>query len=118
MSGLQVWDGGGSLIFDETTPVIKFLGYLTIGGMGPPYYTGATKTGTVVDGRFTQYAGHTPFWFRVDGGISTEGYDANFSFNGNTMTWDYPRDSDGALVLNGTVYYTGRPTQTIIYGIR
>ena len=116
--GLWVGAPDGTAIFDQTTPVVKLLGTLQIGGSSNPHYTGAAQSGTIYDQRFTQYAGHTPFWCRIDGGFDNEGYDATWTFNGNYLTWTYPLPQDGALTLNGWTYYYGRPNQRIIYGIR
>lgn len=118
MSGLQVWDGGGNLIFDQTTPVVKFLGTVVIGGIGNPSYTGSAQSGSVTDPRFTQFAGHTPFVCRIDGGVTTAQYDAVWSFNGNVLTWYYPRSDPGSLVIDGATYHMNRPTQRIVFGIR
>lgn len=108
--GLQVWDNGGALIFNETTPVVKFLGSVTIGAN----YTGAGHENAVVDARFTQFAQHVGFWCRIDGLFSVEGSDATWRFDGNSLIWTYPevapRYINGALI--------NRPQQTIVYGIR
>lgn len=113
MSGLQVWDSGGTLIFDETTPVIKFLGTATIG----EGHTGEAQSGSIVDGRFTQYAQHVGFWARIDGGFGVDGYDATWRFEGNSLIWTYPRPVQ-YIYINGVPYLFNRPRITIIYGIR
>jgi hypothetical protein len=99
--GLRIWDESGTLIFDETTQTIKMLGLLGVGDN----YTGGANSGSIVDGRFTQYGGHVGFWARIDGGASFEGYDATFSISGNTLSWSFP---------NGNFH----PNQIILYGIR
>lgn len=111
--GLRVWDGNGTLMFDETSPVIKFLGTATIGTVGSTNYTGQAKSGSIYDARLTQYAQHVAFWCRIDGAYDSEGFDATWRQDGNSLIWTYPRD---AVVYNGYVY--NRPIQTIIYGIR
>lgn len=112
-SGLQVWDAGATLIFDETTPVTKFLGTVTIG----EGYTGADQSGSIVDARFTQYAQHVGFWCRIDGGFSIDGFDPTWRFDGNSLIWTYPRPVQ-YYTINGTTYMFNRPRVTIIYGIR
>lgn len=106
--GLSIWDENGILIFDETSPVVKFLGTLTIGANN----TGEVQSGSISDERFTQYAQHSTFWSRIDGGYNVDEYDAAISISGNTLTWVYPKPP---AYINGTLY--NRPTQTIIYGI-
>lgn len=112
--GLRVWDAGATLIFDETTPVIKFLGTLSVGQS----YTGATQQGVVTDPRFTQFAQHVPFWARNDGGFTSDGTDCEFRFEGNNLIWTFPRADPGYLNSNGQPYYYARPNIRIIYGIR
>lgn len=107
--GLRAWDANGVLMFDETSPVVKFLGTLTIGANN----TGAAQSGTISDGRFTQYAQHVPFWSRIDGGYNNDKYDAAITISGNTLTWNYPNAA--AYSTTGELY--NRPTQTLIYGI-
>jgi hypothetical protein len=99
--GLRVWDESGTLIFDETTQTIKMLGLLGVG----TNYTGGANSGSIVDGRFTQYPGHVGFFARIDGGASFEGYDATFSISGNTLSWSFPNPGQ-------------YPNQVILYGIR
>lgn len=118
-SGLQIWDANGALIFDETTPVVKFLGQLTIGSFGPQRdYTGAAQSGSITDPRFTMYAQHVPFWCRSDLAFNNEGFDAAWTLSGNTLTWTYPRPDPYPVTIDGVSYYMHRPVQTIIYGIR
>jgi hypothetical protein len=107
-SGIQIRDENNVLVFDETSPVVKFLGSASIGAS----YTGEQGSGTIVDGRFTAYPQHTPFYARIDGGFEFGGIDANISISGNTLTWTYPYP---ASYNNGTMY--NRPNQTFVYGI-
>lgn len=116
--GLWVGTPDGTTIFDQTTPVIKFLGTLSIGGYSQPAPTGIARSGSIYDPRFTQFAGHTPFWCRNDGGFDTEGFDAQWAFDGNWLVWTYPRENPSPIYINGVAYYSGRPNQRIIYGIR
>ena len=114
-TGLQVWDAGGNLTFDQTTPVVKFLGTATIGwNPGGVGHTGEARSGSIIDSRFTQFAQHVPFWCRIDGGYDNEGYDATWRFDGNSLIWTFPREQ--VFYINGYAY--NRPKQTIIYGIR
>lgn len=108
-AGLQVWDANGVLILDRTSPVVKFLGYLSIGSS----YTGAQQSGTITDARFTQYAGLTPFWTAIDGSFSIEGYTANVSIAGNVLNWSYPNNDP--FFISGR--YLARPNMTLVYGI-
>ncbi len=117
--GLQVWDGSGTTMFDATTQVVKFLGTITIGwSPSGANYTGDARSGSLSDGRFTQYGGHVPFFARIDGGYANDYSDAQWSFSGNTLTWTYPLADPKYVTLNGTTYPAARPVQTIIYGIR
>lgn len=112
--GLMVWDGSGNVMFSQTTQVVKFLGIATIGwGPGGTNYTGAAQSGSIYDARFTQYAQHVAFWARIDGAFDSEGYDATWRQEGNSLIWTYPRP---VAYINGNTY--NRPQQTIIYGIR
>jgi len=112
--GLWVGLQDGTTTFDQTTAVVKFLGTTTIGVTpGGASYTGEAQSGSIVDARFTQFAMHTPFWCRIDGGFDSQGFDATWSFNGSSLIWTYPRPAEYA---NGLLYT--RPVQTIIYGIR
>jgi len=114
MSGLWVGLPDGTVTFDNTTPVVKFLGTATIGwAPAGANYTGDVQSGSITDVRFTQYANHVVFWCRIDGAFSSDGYDATWSISGNTLTWTYPRP---VQYINGNTY--NRPVQTIMYGIR
>ena len=64
----------------------KFLGYATIGWN----VTGGAQSGTITDGRFTQYPGSEPIAFPVNGGFDTRGAGARLTISGNTLTWRYP----------------------------
>lgn len=112
--GLAIWDTSGTVMFDATTPVVKFLGEVTIGwAPGGTNYTGTAKTGSIYDARLTQYAQHVAFWCRIDGAFDSEGFDATWRQDGNSLIWTYPRE---VAVYNGYTY--NRPQQRIIYGIR
>lgn len=107
-NGLQIRDANNILIFDETSPVVKFLGTASIGRD----YTGEAASGSITDARFTAYAQHTPFYARIDGGFEFGGIDANITISGNTLTWSYPYPP---------TYFGGslgnRPNQTFVYGV-
>jgi len=112
--GLRVWDAGGTLMFDETSPVIKFLGTATVGfSVGGQNYTGDAKSGSIYDARLTQYSQHVAFWCRIDGKFDSGGFDATWRQEGNSLIWTYPR---AVVYYNGYMY--NRPEQTIVYGIR
>lgn len=98
--GLQIWNSSGNLIFDTGDQVVKFMGSLIVGSGGLD-----TATGTITDTRFTAYAGHTPFYFRVETGSGSTIYDAPvWTFSGNNLNWSFPNPSS-------------RPNSKIIYGI-
>jgi hypothetical protein len=108
-SGIQIWDASGNLVFNVDTPVVKFLGLISVG----KDYTGETTSGTVTDGRFTAYAGHSSFFTAIGAGMSFDGLDVQVSISGNTLTWTYPQATPayfGGVLIN-------RPNRTILYGI-
>ncbi len=101
----------GTPTFDQTTPLVKFLGQVTI-GVG---YTGEPYQGSIYDPRFTQYALHRPDWCRIDGGFNSEGFDARWHFEGNSLIWTYPIQQPSYVTINGIPTLVNRPRQTISY---
>lgn len=102
---LRTWDpitGAPMLAFGDRTA--KFAGVATIGWAT----TGSTKTGTLVDARFTQYAGCIPFATAIGGGLNPRGGAPTLTISGTTLTWAYPLDYAAAF---------SRPDTTFIYGI-
>lgn len=110
-SGLEVSLPDGIVIFGGTTPLLKFLGTLTIGAD----FTGAAYQGSIYDPRFTQYAQHRPDWCRIDGGFDVENFDARWHFEGNSLIWTYPEQQPAYTNVNGVPRLTNRPKQTISY---
>jgi hypothetical protein len=84
--------------------IMKFAGIASVGWS----YTGGAQSGTIVDGRFTQYPGCIPIAFVIAGAIDTRGGGVRFSFNGNTLTWSYPISASQAYA---------RRDATFVYGI-
>lgn len=107
--GLGISDANGNVIFDDTTSIIKILGYLSIGNS----YTGSQQSGSVTDARFTQYPGSTSFWAAIDGTFTVDGYTAIVTISGNVLNWSYPINDP--FFINGA--YLARPNMTLIYGI-
>ena len=108
-AGLEIFNSSGTSIFQTTSALVKFLGVLQIGAD----YTGETQSGSVTDSRFTAYTGHVAFFENTAAAFSTDGYNADVTLSGNTLSWSYP---------DPTPYYAGgfllnRPNATIIYGI-
>lgn len=101
---LRTWDAAGRQTLNIDTRVAKFMGVASIGWD----YTGGTKSGTIVDARFTQFPNVQPFVMVINGNIDIGGYMASLSINGNTLTWNFPRDAAQT--------YT-RPNTTFMYGI-
>lgn len=86
--GTFAWNADGSVKFDPTKQTIKFLGNATIGG------SGSASSGTITDSRFTAYAGHKPFWARVEIASGSAVHDiATYSFSGNNLNWAFPAGS-------------------------
>lgn len=99
-AGLQVFDASGNLIMDLGDRIAKVLGVLNIGNS----YTGATMSGSVTDGRFTSYAGTTPWFAIISSTFFRQELHPVLSISGNTLSWDFPAGST-------------RPDTSILYGI-
>lgn len=108
-AGLQCWDANNNLIIDIDTNIAKYLGTLQIGTS----YTGSAQSGSITVPQFGQYS-NTPYFFRIDGVISTMDYEAVITISGNQINWQYPRAS-APVNPNGGWY--NRPNQTLIYGL-
>lgn len=98
--GLQIFDSAGVLILDATDTLAKLFGGQSIGTS----YTGSTASGSIADGRFTQFSGHTPFVAIINGDTWNIGLTPQFSFSGNNLNWSFP-------------HATSRPNTTFIYGV-
>lgn len=101
---LKTWDAQGRQTLAVDTRVAKFMGVMSVGWD----YTGGTQSGTITDGRFTQYQNVQPFSLVISGQIDVGGYMPKISIIGNTLTWTYPRPE--------AVNYT-RPNTTFMFGI-
>jgi hypothetical protein len=101
---LRTWDAAGRQTLGIDTRIAKFMGVATVGWD----YTGGTKSGVIVDGRFTQYANVQPFVMVISGSIDVGGYMPQLTISGNTLTWNYTKDAAQT--------YT-RPNTTFMYGI-
>lgn len=110
-TGLMLFLQDGTVTFDQTTPVVKFLGTLSVGAS----YTGAAYQGSIYDPRFTQYALHAPDWCRIDGGFNSDALDARWHFEGNSLIWTFPVQQPAYVTVNGVSVLTNRPNQTISY---
>jgi len=66
--------------------IFKFMGFRSVGWS----FTGGDQSGTIVDGRFTQYPGCEPNAFVVASGFDNMGGGLILSISGNTLTWRYP----------------------------
>lgn len=110
-SGLMLSLSDGTVTFDQTMPLVKFLGTITIGAD----YTGAAYQGSIYDPRITQYALHRPDWCRIDGGFNSEAIDARWQFDGNSLIWTYPIQQPQYVTVNGSSFLINRPKQTISY---
>lgn len=110
-TGLMLLLPDGTVTFDQTTPLVKQLGELTIGAD----YTGAAYQGSIYDPRFTQYAQHRAVWCRIDGGFNVDGFDARWHFEGNSLIWTYPVQQPSYITVNGSTFLVNRPRQTISY---
>ena len=72
--GLIVRDGAGNIQIDTGTRLTRILG---------TFNTGVTN-GSITDSNLSQ---GTPFWFIVDGYGSGDGYTADISASGTTISW-------------------------------
>jgi hypothetical protein len=91
---------GGEIYCDLTQRIAKLMGSLSVGAS----FTGAATTGSVVDSRFTAYAGTVPFAAVIASTFFQLHQHPTISIVGDTLTWTFPAGS--AL-----------PDTTIIYGI-
>lgn len=99
-AGLQTFDAAGNVIVDLSDRIAKIFGVLDIGNS----YTGATMAGSVVDSRFTNYAGTTPWFGLISSTFFRTELHPSISIAGNTLSWSFPAGSS-------------RPDTSIIYGI-
>lgn len=76
---LEICDEAGNVILDATKQTLKFFGMLSI----PPN----VASGSLTDGRFTAFAGHVPYFARVDGFLPWPSQDATIWVDGNTLYW-------------------------------
>lgn len=107
-AGIQVWNAAGVLVLDTTTPLVKFIGKLSVGAA----HTGSAKSGTLNVPEFTTYGNNTPFIARADGSLapSTQADQAVFWISGSVIHWEYPLTDPGTGNIN-------RGNQTVIYGL-
>lgn len=99
---LTIYDDQGAVRLDASQKVFKFLGSVSVGGVGTP------QTGFVDNPMFAQGKPY-PFIFVNDGSYSPVGNDVVVDFSGTRMTWTYP-SADGSHI------YQRSPT-TIVYGV-
>jgi hypothetical protein len=83
---IQTWAENGTPMVQLGDRLYKFMGIGTIGWNT----TGGAQSGTIVDGRFSQYPGCESFVFTIQGGFDLRGGGPTFSISGNTLTWTYP----------------------------
>lgn len=72
--GLVVRDAAGNVILDTSTRLTRILGTFNTG----------TSNGSITDGNLAQ---GTPFWFISDGYGSGDGFTADISVSGTTISW-------------------------------
>lgn len=107
-AGLQIFDpNNGALRLDLSDRTYKFFGIAQVGNS----FTGTQGSGTIVNGLFNAYPGNIPFAFALGGRIEINGYGCQFSFSGNTLTWQFAQ-STGDPNRPWT-----RPDTTFAYGI-
>lgn len=92
---ITILDSAGAVIFRDVDVAVK---------MFAPAGDIPLTNGSLVDARFTAYAGHTPFVARVDGNLPSPLDDCVVTVVGNTLSWTWPAGS-------------AKPPMTIIYGI-
>jgi hypothetical protein len=88
-SGIQIWDANGVLTFGDDSVAVKFLGTLAL----------PNSDGSISVPEFTAYAGHTPFFARVDGQYPAPEYDAQVSISGSTLSWTWPHSTKTAVSI-------------------
>ena len=101
---LQTWAEDGTPMLRLNDRIMKFMGQASVGWS----YTGSQQSGTIVDGRFSQYPGCVPVAFVISGGLDLRGGGVNLSISGNTLTWSYPNPTGEAYA---------RVNATFVYGI-
>lgn len=104
--GVRARGEDGSIIFEYTDRLFKFLGVAQV-GQG---YTGDAPTGTIQHGLFNAYPGNFPVAFVIAGRIEPNGEGVEFSFSGDILTWTFPKSGAPG------VGYT-RPDTIFTYGI-
>ena len=84
---------------DSDTNAMLHLGTASIGGAG------TAQSGTITDDRFSWGTGVV---FTLLGGfVGRDGYEAVFTFAGNTLTWRYPRSGSNAAERAPTTFLYG-----------
>jgi len=101
---LELWAPDGRRRLRIGQRCFKRLGMAQVGWN----FTGAAKSGTITDPRFTAYPANEPRTIFIDGQVDVSGNLVTISFSGNTLTWSYRNDPASP---------TTRPNAAFLYGI-
>lgn len=102
---IRTWDAATQLpMVSFGDRIFKFMGAASVGWD----YTGGAQSGTIVDGRFTQYPGCVGSAFVISSLFDNSGGGVILSISGNTLTWRYPYPE---------AVFNKRSNATFVYGI-
>ncbi len=102
---LQTWAENGTPMLSLGDRLFKFAGVANVGWD----FTGGAQSGTITDGRFTQYPNCVPFAFSIRNNFDNRGGGVQLSISGNTLTWSYPYPETDKSYK--------RPNTQFVYGI-